>query len=1018
MAEAKAPFYVKEVTSLYSARGSLLVVESIPGIKFGEIVEVKTPSGELRLGQVVDVSKDATVIQVFGGVREVDLKKSIVRFKGETFKMPLSLDMLGRAFDGLGRPIDGGPPIIPEEYADINGAPINPASRQPPSEFIETGISAIDGLNSLVRGQKLPIFSGSGLPHNRIAAQIVRQATVKGKEESFAIVFAAIGVTFDDARFFIRNFEETGALERTVVFINTASDPTVERIAAPRVALTTAEFLAWKHDMHVLVILTDMTNYCFHRDTEIILSDGSIIKIGDLVDEALENSRTPINLNRYNNLVQIVLGKIGKTRIASWNTLDQTTGEIVAVEKIKAPKTLVKILTRSGAELLITKDHKLLVDTEKGPQLVQASEIKPGMELYSIRKLRIEETKVPYILELLLPYSEEVFIHVKPGVFEKKLSKKYGSLRNSCKILGIDYNLFRNSRSKRYYRLHEFLKIVLDLGLDFEEANKYIDYITAGGKEKTKFKSIKVSPLMLKILGWISSDGTIYEDKSKGVYYISFSSKNEELFKEFINAVKKLFGGVNIKILRNDNGTLIARINSKLLVMLFKTLKGYGSNELASLIKMPEEHISAFISGYIDGDGCISDNKGLIQISTVNKVKAKRIQLLLKRLGVQSRLTKRITGFRGSVIYDVIISDKYDILKLSKILSLSHKGKREKLRKLVEKKKACKRACSFYLAPKIVSKLFKELRIRNNVKAPLLGKANTVWEFENGKRRVSRFTLLKWLRKMSKYVSDDPELFSLISFVKGNYVLDKVVKVEYVKCEEEYVYDVTVTPTHMLIVDNGIISSNCEALRELSAAREEVPGRRGYPGYMYTDLATMYERAGRIWGKKGSVTIMPILTMPDDDITHPIPDLTGYITEGQIVLSRGLHRKGIYPPIDVFLSLSRLMKEGIGPGKTREDHRDVFMQLYAAYAEGQHLRELSVIVGTEALSERDKKYLKFADEFEARFIKQREYERRTIEETLDIAWDLLSIIPEEELKLVREEFIKKYHPKYRKKGAT
>ena len=469
MTEAyRASYFVKEVSSLYSARGSLLVVESMPGIKYGEIVEVETASGEVRYGQVIDVSKDATVIQVFGGVKEVDLKRSTVRFKGETFKLPLSLDMLGRTFDGLGRPIDGGPLIIPEDYADINGAPINPAARQPPSEFIETGISAIDGLNSLVRGQKLPIFSGSGLPHNRIAAQIVRQATVKGKEESFAIVFAAIGVTFDDARFFIKNFEETGALERTVVFINTASDPTVERIAAPRVALTTAEFLAWKHDMHVLVILTDMTNYC-------------------------------------------------------------------------------------------------------------------------------------------------------------------------------------------------------------------------------------------------------------------------------------------------------------------------------------------------------------------------------------------------------------------------------------------------------------------------------------------------------------------------------------------------------------------EALREMSAAREEVPGRRGYPGYMYTDLATMYERAGRIWGKKGSVTIMPILTMPDDDITHPIPDLTGYITEGQLVLSRDLHRKGIYPPMDVFLSLSRLMKEGIGPGKTREDHRGVFMQLYAAYAEGQHLRELSVIVGTEALSERDKKYLKFADEFEAKFIKQGEYERRTIEETLDTAWDLLSIIPEEDLKLIREEYIRKYHPKYREK---
>jgi V/A-type H+-transporting ATPase subunit B len=194
--------------------------------------------------------------------------------------------------------------------------------------------------------------------------------------------------------------------------------------------------------------------------------------------------------------------------------------------------------------------------------------------------------------------------------------------------------------------------------------------------------------------------------------------------------------------------------------------------------------------------------------------------------------------------------------------------------------------------------------------------------------------------------------------------------------------------------------------------REEVPGRRGYPGYMYTDLATMYERAGRVRGKKGSVTIMPILTMPDDDITHPIPDLTGYITEGQIVLSRDLWRKGVYPPVDVFLSLSRMMKEGIGPGKTREDHSAVFGQIYRAYAEGQRLREIIAIVGTESLTERDKKYLEFSDAFETRFINQGEYERRSIERTLDLAWELLSILPEEEL-AIREELIKKYHPKYR-----
>ncbi|MCC6052507.1 MAG: V-type ATP synthase subunit B, partial [Fervidicoccaceae archaeon] len=456
---------------LLRAQGSLLAIQTIPGISYGEMVEVVLPNGESRFGQVIDTSKDITILQVFGGVSDVDLEKTRVRLRGETFKMGVSTDMLGRILDGLGRPIDGGPRIIPEDYLDINGAPLNPALRVPPSEFIETGISAIDGLNSLVRGQKLPIFSGSGLPHNRLAAQIVRQATVKGKEEKFAIVFAAIGVPYDDAMFFIQNFRETGALDKTVAIINTANSPVIERIATPRIALTIAEYLAWKHDMHVLAVLTDMTFYC-------------------------------------------------------------------------------------------------------------------------------------------------------------------------------------------------------------------------------------------------------------------------------------------------------------------------------------------------------------------------------------------------------------------------------------------------------------------------------------------------------------------------------------------------------------------EALRELSAAREEVPGRRGYPGYMYTDLATIYERAGRVEGKAGSLTQMPILTMPDDDITHPIPDLTGYITEGQLVLSRPLWLKGVYPPFDVLMSLSRLMKDGIGPGKTREDHRSVFMQLYSAYAEGVKLRELTIIVGTEALSPRDKKYLEFADRFEREFINQREDERRTIEETLDIGWNLLSLLPEEDLKFPSKEEIEKYHPKYRKRVQT
>jgi len=456
--------YARITRQVYSARGSLVFVKSLPGVSYGELVELDV-EGEVRLGQVVDVSRDVTIIQIFGSSLGITPGKTAIRVRGERLSIPVSVDMLGRIFNGLAQPLDGGPPVVPEEYADIHGEPLNPALREPPSEFIETGVSVIDAMLTLVRGQKLPIFSGSGLPHNKIAMQIVRQARVRGREESFAVVFGAVGVTFEEAMYFLDELRKMGAIDRTAAFIAPAAAPTVEKLALPRTALTVAEYLAWKHDMHVLAILTDMTNYC-------------------------------------------------------------------------------------------------------------------------------------------------------------------------------------------------------------------------------------------------------------------------------------------------------------------------------------------------------------------------------------------------------------------------------------------------------------------------------------------------------------------------------------------------------------------ESLREISAAREEVPGRRGYPGYMYTDLATMYERAGRVRGKKGSVTIMPILTMPDDDITHPIPDLTGYITEGQIVLSRDLWRKGVYPPVDVFLSLSRMMKEGIGPGKTREDHSAVFGQIYRAYAEGQRLREIIAIVGTESLTERDKKYLEFSDAFETRFINQGEYERRSIERTLDLAWELLSILPEEEL-AIREELIKKYHPKYR-----
>jgi len=452
---------MKEYKTINEIAGPLVFVEGISGVSYNEIVEITLPSGERKKGQVLDISNKIAVVQVFGTTAGISTQQTTVKFLGETMRVGLSTDMLGRAFNGLGEPRDKGPKVIPKEKTDINGLPINPFSRETPADFIQTGVSTIDAMNTLVRGQKLPIFSGAGLPHNNLAVQIARQAKVLGKEEKFAVVFAAVGITHEEASFFIRDFEKTGALENAVLFLNLADDPSVERLITPRLALTTAEYLALEHDMHVLVMITDMTNYC-------------------------------------------------------------------------------------------------------------------------------------------------------------------------------------------------------------------------------------------------------------------------------------------------------------------------------------------------------------------------------------------------------------------------------------------------------------------------------------------------------------------------------------------------------------------ETLREISAARQEVPGRRGYPGYMYTDLSTIYERAGRVRGSNGTITQLPILTMPSDDKTHPIPDLTGYITEGQIILSRDIFRKGVFPPVDVLPSLSRLMNLGIGSGKTREDHKGVADQIYAAYANGRDLRSLSAVVGEEALTEIDRKFLKFADAFEDKFVRQGQYEDRTIEKTLEISWDLLSSLPETELKRVKKEHIEKY----------
>ncbi|WP_337400646.1 V-type ATP synthase subunit B [Anaerotignum faecicola] len=452
---------IKEYRSIQEVAGPLMVVSGVEGVTYDELGEIELANGEIRKCKVLEVNGDTALVQLFESATGINLAESKVRFLGKSLDFGVSPDILGRVFDGMGNPIDGGPAIIPEKRLDINGAPINPAAREYPAEFIQTGVSAIDGLNTLVRGQKLPIFSASGLPHANLAVQIARQAKVRGTDSKFAVVFAAIGITFEDAEFFINDFKQTGAIDRSVVFVNLANDPAVERICTPKMALTAAEYLAFEQDMHVLVILTDITNYA-------------------------------------------------------------------------------------------------------------------------------------------------------------------------------------------------------------------------------------------------------------------------------------------------------------------------------------------------------------------------------------------------------------------------------------------------------------------------------------------------------------------------------------------------------------------EALREVSAAKKEVPGRRGYPGYLYTDLATMYERAGRMKGHSGSITMIPILTMPEEDKTHPIPDLTGYITEGQIILSRELDKKGVQPPINVLPSLSRLKDKGIGKGKTREDHADTMNQLFAAYSRGKDAKELMAILGESALSEVDLIYAKFADEFEKRYVSQGFQTDRTIEQTLETGWDLLRMLPRSELKRIRDEYLEKY----------
>jgi vacuolar-type H+-ATPase subunit B/Vma2/intein-encoded DNA endonuclease-like protein len=1004
--------------------GPLLFVEGVSNAGYNELAEITLPNGERRNGQVLETSRGLAVVQIFGTTTGIDLPTTRVKFKGETVKLPVSPDILGRIFNGLGQPRDHGPPIVSGERLDISGSAINPYSRAEPSEFIQTGISAVDGMNTLVRGQKLPIFSAAGLPHNDLAAQIARQAKVLGKEETFAVVFGAMGITSEEANFFIKDFENTGALERAVLFLNLADDPSMERIITPRMALTAAEYLAFEQDTHVLVILSDMTNYCFQKDTEIFLSDGTIRAIGEFVESFMPLDIAGILESKEGRGTLLLARRIAKSgtdvasSVISWDPLSGSRSCVVdSVQRIQAPKTLLKIRTRSGAELVVTHDHKVMVDGEQGPELIEARKLRAGFSVYSTKKFELQSNSIR-LLDLLAEEEEaaRVHVHFKDESILAELARKYGSLERACTLIGINKSTISLPRERRYLTLKEFSDAIRALQIPPGNAWKAIEYMTAGGGARTRLPE-ELTPEMARILGWIAANGSIFRRKSEnGGYYFSFGNFERDLVIEFCNQVTDLFPGAVPQVHMNKNGVWIARFNNEILSFMFdRLLKLKEQAQLTPIFKLPEQHVAAFLSGYFDGDGCVYPSKGYVKYSTWDSVRAKRIQQLLKRLGITSVILDRHSkgGFAKRGAFDVVVRGKESIRLFASQIQPRHPKKSRLLESLattVTTKR--KRGAKFDLAPIVCAKLFSRIRMKYGLSAAQVGNTSTISNFENRKRRIDRSILRGMLDRMANLVdSADQELKNLRGVVDGNYVLDTIVEISEIQVAagEPFVYDFTVRGTHKIVAENGIITSNCEALREISSAREEVPGRRGYPGYMYTDLASIYERAGRVKGRKGSITQIPILSMPGDDITHPIADLTGYITEGQTVLSRDLHRRGVYPPIDVLPSLSRLMNQGIGKGRTREDHRGVADQLYSSYAQGRDLRALSAIVGEAALTETDRLYLKIADRFEKEFVSQGRYEDRSIDDTLGIGWDILSLLPRGDLKRIKTEYIDKYY---------
>jgi len=665
--------------------------------------------------------------------------------------------------------------------------------------------------------------------------------------------------------------------------------------------------------------IPDLTGYiCLDPSTEIILADGTIVNIGEFA------------------YIFSLTSKVS-TSLLSWDHFSPLTADILRTQILPAPSELISLQTNMGTRLLLTGDHRLLIDTPEGPRMVCADSVKLNDYIYSAAKLTISKPWQPSFLELLCRTKFKFFVHLSPDrmiFIRQRLKAKFRTLKKASQMLEINYQRICNPDC--FLEIKELMKIIRDLGIFDSEASSWIERI--GIRNGLKLKVKWQLRDFLYLLGLIASDGAIISHYRR----VDFANKNKELLEVYKNKLRGIFA--NIKFEQRIGGRSrgwVIRVTSTLFVSLcevFELKQGFRP-----IFKLPENHIVSFLAGYLDGDGSCDLRFRRIKYKTNQEIVAKRLVQLLKRLGILPKLY-RCTQSRNAFgskrrIFEIVIGGRC-LTRFATLLNqeVFHSEKKKRLNELAQ---ISNKSVDFEFIPQHARIIFRLLRNRYGF-APkdIDSYSSLITGFENGRLNISKGKLSTWIETLRRKKVSEFEVCQLRNYCSQDFILEKITKIESVKSKSKFVYDLTVPKTNKFLVESGLVVSNCE---------------------------------------------------------------------GQIILSRQLHRGGVYPPIDVLPSLSRLKDKGIGKEKTREDHSDLLNQLFACYARGKEARELAVILGEAALSDEDKIYLKFSEDFENEFVRQQEHQVRNIQETLDIGWRLLSRIPRQELKRIRDEYLDKYY---------